>query len=102
MEIDDSVKTFPSHEKFLLVDQTLRASRAIPALIAEGYAKRESVKEFKKFLKDAIGEDNEMINHISFAKAKRYLKNATANKLIDSYQVLGRKLSKLRTNWQKF
>lgn len=102
LEIDDLVKTFPKHEKFLLVDQMLRASRAIPALIAEGYAKRESVKEFKKFLKDSIGEVNEMINHLAFAKAKRYITDGVVEKLIRRYQTVGKKLTRLREKWQKY
>ena len=45
----------------------------------EGYAKRETLPVFKKFLRDAIGEANEMINHIALAKAKKYLKPENAN-----------------------
>lgn len=102
LEIDDSVKFYPTHEKYLLVDQSLRASRAIPALIAEGYAKREFIKEFKKFLKDAIGEVNEMVNHLAFAKAKKYLIGEKADELITRYQIVGRKLSNLKLKWQKY
>lgn len=43
LEIEAIVRTFPKHELYLLVDQARRASRAVPALIAEGYAKRETV-----------------------------------------------------------
>lgn len=73
LEIEKIVKTFPTHELYLLSDQSRRASRAIPALIAEGYAKRETLPVYKKFLRDGIGEANEMINHISLAKALNYI-----------------------------
>lgn len=102
LEIEKAIKLFPSDEKFLLSDQMRRASRAIPALIAEGYAKRESTKEFKKFLKDAIGEANEMINHLSFAKARNYIQLTYVDDLINKYHIVGKKLTKLRVNWQKF
>jgi len=102
LEIEDEVKGFPKYEKFLLVDQSRRASRAIPSLITEGYAKRESVKEFRKYLKDALGEANEMINHLSFAKAKGYIDRDNADELIERYHILGKKISRLRDNWQKF
>lgn len=36
LEIEDLLKTYPPSERFLLIDQSKRASRAIPALIAEG------------------------------------------------------------------
>jgi four helix bundle protein len=102
LEIDEVTKSFPSSEKYLLIDQMIRASRAIPAIIAEGYGRRESAKEFKKYLRDALGEANEMINHLALAKAKKYLNIVKADELISRYNILARKLSKLKDNWQKF
>lgn len=103
IEIEDLVEEFPAKEKFLLSDQMRRASRAIPALIAEGYSKRESVKEFKKFLRDALAEANEMINHLSFAKVRGYIKKpGYVDELIDRYHIIGKKLTRLHDNWQKF
>jgi len=102
LEVEDLVKSFPQDEKYLLVDQARRASRAIPAIIAEGYAKRESLKEFQKFLRDAVAEANEMINHIAFAKAKSYIKPDYADQLIKRYNILGKKLTNLKDKWRKF
>ena len=102
LEVEGFVRRFPSSEKFLLADQLRRASRAVPALISEGYAKRESVKDFRKYLKDALGETNEMINHLSLEKAFGYIDNGPSNDLINRYHVVGKKLSKLKDNWQKF
>lgn len=102
LEIEEIVKTYPKHEQFLLVDQSRRASRAISALIAEGYAKRETLPVFKKFLRDAIGEANEMINHIALAKALGYVKPTKADELIERYHMVGKKLSKLKENWKNY
>ena len=103
IEIEDLVEEFPAKEKFLLSDQMRRASRAIPALIAEGYSKRESVKEFKKFLRDSLAEANEMVNHLSFAKARNYIKKpGYSDDLINRYHIIGKRLTKLHDNWQKF
>ena len=102
IEIDDLLKGFPPEEKFLLVDQMKRASRSIPSLIAEGYAKRESQKEFKKFLRDALAEANEMMNHLAFAKSRKYIDFAKANNLINRYAILGKKLHNLREKWINF
>ena len=63
VEIEMLIRTFPDHEKYLLSDQMRRASRGIPPLIAEGYAKRNSILTFKKFVNDAVGEANEMMSH---------------------------------------
>lgn len=102
IEIDDLLKRFPPEEKFLLVDQMKRASRSIPSLIAEGYAKRESDKEFKKFLRDALAEANEMMNHLAFAKSRKYIYVQTADDLIKRYSIVGKKLTNLRKKWINF
>ena len=73
-EIEELLKSYPASEKFLLVDQMRRASRSIPAQIAEGYARREALKDFQRYLRDCVGESNEMINHILLSKHKRYIK----------------------------
>jgi len=55
----------PESEKFGLKDQSARASKSIPALIAEGYARKNHRKDWQKYLNEAIGECNEMIVHLS-------------------------------------
>lgn len=102
LEVEELLKTYPRNEEYLLVDQSKRASRAVPALIAEGYAKRETLAVFKKYLRDAIGEANEMINHIALAKAKGYLNSGKADELIDRYHKVGKKLSRLKEKWRNF
>ncbi|MBI2442778.1 MAG: four helix bundle protein [Candidatus Levybacteria bacterium] len=103
IEIEELLKLLPLSEKFLLVDQMRRAARAIPALIAEGYARRESLKDFQRYLRECIGESNEMINHLLLAKYKEYIKKpGYADELIERYNVLGRKLTNLKNNWQNF
>ena len=52
IEIEDLLKNFPPAERFLLVDQMRRCCRSIPAQIAEGYGRKDSVKEFQKYLRD--------------------------------------------------
>lgn len=103
LEIEELLKTYPASEKFLLADQMRRASRSIPAQIAEGYARRESIKDFQRYIRDCIGESNEMINHLLLSKYKGYIKKAGyADELIDRYNKLGKKLMNLKNNWQNF
>lgn len=102
IEIDKLLKGFPKHEKYLLIDQMRRASRAIAPLIAEGYAKRSSIKTFQKFLRDCIGEANEMMSHLEIAIRLSYLKECTGDKLIERYYILGKKLTNLKNNWQNY
>jgi four helix bundle protein len=103
LEIDELLKTYPADEKFLLTDQSKRASRAIPPLIAEGYARRESIKDFQKYLRESVGEANEMMSHLLLAKHKKYIKKpGLAEELIERYNILGKKLTNLKNNWQNF
>lgn len=102
LEIDELLKTFPAEERYLLIDQSKRVSRSIPAQIAEGYARREALKDFQRYLRDCIGEANEMINHLLLAKHKKYLLDVHADELINRYTILGKKLSNLKNNWQNY
>lgn len=103
IEIEELLKTFPQSERFLLVDQMKRNCRAIPALIAEGYARRESIKDFQRHLRECIGESNEMINHLMLCKHKRYIHKAGyVDELIGRYNVLGKKLMNLKNKWQNY
>ena len=103
LEIEELLKTYPSSEKFLLTDQMRRASRSIPAQLAEGYARREAIKDFQRYIRDCIGESNEMINHLLLSKHKGYIKKpGYAEELIERYNKLGKKLMNLKNNWQNF
>lgn len=103
VEVEDLLKNFPREEQYLLTDQVRRSCRAIPALIAEGWSKRESIKEFQKFLRDAIGEANEMINHLMLAKHKNYVKDSDyCEQLLQRYEILVKKMTNLKNNWRVF
>lgn len=43
--------------------QIVNSAEAVPPLIAEGFAKKDSAKEFKRFLKIALGSSDETITH---------------------------------------
>lgn len=102
IEIEELLRRFPHSEKFLLVDQMRRCSRSIPAQIAEGYGRKDSIKEFQKYLRDCIGEANEMVNHLMVSRYKRYLEKDKADEFIRRYNQLGKKLYNLKNNWQSF
>jgi four helix bundle protein len=103
VEIEDLVKTYPKYELYLLTDQSRRASRSVPALIAEGWAKRRSIRSFQKYLRDAIGECNEMMTHLDQADKFSYIKKQGYGKeLIERYDQLAGKIHSLKDNWQNY
>lgn len=64
--------TYPSEEKFGIVNQLRRASASISANIAEGYA-RVSKKEKARFLEVAYGSLMEVLNFLLLSKELAYL-----------------------------
>ncbi|MBU1146939.1 MAG: four helix bundle protein, partial [Candidatus Omnitrophica bacterium] len=61
----DVLPKLPREEYFDLKDQLRRSAKAIPRLIAEGYAKRHQNKGFQKYIDDAMTESNETIVSLS-------------------------------------
>ena len=97
------VPKLPQEEKYDLADQMRRACKKPPALIAEGYAKKNHKKEWKKYLDDAIGECNEMIVHLSCAVDiyPEYIDSALCKELIKVYDIAGKQLYRLAESWQE-
>ena len=79
-----------------------RASKSIPANIAEGFSKRESVKEFRQYMRTAMGSANEMETHLRIAGRLGYAEGVELDELVDGYNHIGRQLNRLITNWRRF
>lgn len=101
-EIEKIVRKWPPYEKFQLTDQSRRASRAVPALVAEGWSKRRTVRSFRKYMNDAVGESNEMMSHLELARRFGYISQEKAKRLIERYDQLAAKLHRLKNNWQNY
>lgn len=93
----------PVFEKYDLVDQIRRASKAPIAIIAEGYARKNYQKDWLKYINEAIGESNEMIAHLSICRdiyGEKFDKNIL-NSLIKEYDICGKQLYRLGQSWSK-
>ena len=55
------IPKLPYCERYDLRDQLSRSCKAIPRLIAEGYAKKHQKAGFQKYIDDALAECNETI-----------------------------------------
>lgn len=97
------IPKLPKEEKYDLANQMRRACKAPPALIAEGYAKKNYKKDWSKYLNDAIGECNEMIVHLSCCKDVyfSYVDIKICQELIQTYDLCGKQLYRLKESWQK-
>lgn len=93
----------PTAEKFDLIDQLKRSSKAIPRLIAEGYGKRHQRKGFQKYLDDAISETNETVVGLQYIidLYSDLVNKDSVKKLMEEYRITGKQLYRLRQAWDK-
>ena len=98
------IPNLPQTEKFDLTDQLSRSCKAIPRLIAEGYAKRHQKLGFQKYLDDALAESNETL--VSLEQVKDIYGHLIDKKLCDEliklYDKSSRQIYTLSKTWQDF
>jgi four helix bundle protein len=102
--MEEIVSKLPEREKYDLTDQLSRACKAIPRLIAEGYAKRHQRAGFQKYIDDAMSESNEMVVSLSQSRDiyPAYINVKRCDELIDVYDKTGRQLYRLGESWNNF
>lgn len=98
------IPRLPKEERFDLTDQLRRSCKAPPALLAEGFAKRYQIRQWRKYLDDAIGECNETINHLSVCNDLygNCINISACTNLINDYNIANKQLFRLRETWQDF
>jgi four helix bundle protein len=98
-ELDEKVfeetKRWPRDEKFALIDQIRRSSRAVGANLAEAWAKRRYPAHFLSKLTDADGELQETMHWLGRAAAYACLTSEKHQALETSCRVIGAKLGKM-------
>jgi four helix bundle protein len=102
MSIFNESKAFPKDERYSLTDQIRRSSRSIAANIAEGFRKRQYPNMFVSKLADADGEATETQVWLDFACDCGYLSRERRDELVAGYEEVGRMLSSMMTNPEKF
>ena len=98
------IPKLPPHEKDDLCPQMRRASKAAPALLAEGFAKRYKEKHWKKYLEDSQGECNEMIHHLSTCidLYPGFVNVETCKQLIEIYDLSCKQLNNVIKKWKNY
>ena len=101
LRVHKTTLNFPDFERHELASQMRRASKSIALNIGEGYARRVSADDFKRFLTMSIGSCDEMKILIEFCKDLDYISMESYHELIDGYEQVGKMLYRLHQNWQK-
>jgi four helix bundle protein len=85
-ELQDRSRTWPTSEKYAIIDQIRRSSRSVCANIAEAWFKRRYPDHFVSKLSDASSEAAETIVWIDFAQEYGYLDADDAAELEKKYR----------------
>ena len=102
MTLFEITKTFPSEERFSLVDQMRRSSRSVCSNIAEAWRKRRYPAVFRNKLTDAMQEASETQSWLEFSAACRYLDDAQYSELDKEYENIIGMLSRMESMPNKF
>lgn len=102
MQIFRETIQFPKEEKFSLIDQMRRSSRAVCSAIAEAYRKRMYEAYFVNKLTDADSENSETLVWLEFAESCSYMTTTKRNELEKLNLEIGRMLNSMIENPEKF
>ncbi len=92
-------KRLPPAEQYELARQLRRAARSIPANIVEGWGKRASTPEFKRYLQIAIGSCDETRMWLDLSKDEGYIPEGEVKEIKERYNRIGAMLSSLWKQW---
>lgn len=88
-------KSFPREERYSLIDQIRRSSRAVKAMIAEAWARRRYKAAFVNKIDEALGEAYESQSWLDDALDVGYLSKQDFEELDKRYDVIGAMLSRM-------
>lgn len=102
IQISKLTPSFPKDERYVLCDQMRRASRSIPANIAEAWAKRKYPKSFVSTLIIAHGEEMEMEVWLDMALDLGYINKQTHESFLTKYIEISKMLTSMINQPGKF
>lgn len=85
LKVFELSKSFPKEETYSMTDQMRRASRAVHAMIAEGWRRRRYEATFCCKLNEAEGEAAETQSWLESAVGCKYVDRETATPLYQEY-----------------
>ena len=88
-------KGFPREEMYSLTDQIRRASRAVGAILAEGWARRRYKAAFINKVNESLAEAMETQAWLDHALACEYIDKKQHRELDDAWQHIGAMLNRM-------
>jgi four helix bundle protein len=100
LQLHKMTNEFPDFERYEMGRQLRKAAMSIPMNIAEGYGKKESEKDFKRFLQVSLGSCNEVAVLLDMSKDLGYIEQKKYEEFSQRYEVLGRRIYTLIQKWK--
>ena len=95
LEIHRTSLELPKIEQYGLADQIRRASKSIAVNLAEGYGKRRSKAEYRRYIQIAIGSADEMRVWVRYLYDLKYIDHLQWQEWREEYQQIARMLNGL-------
>jgi len=102
IEIFSASKSFPKEETYSLIDQIRRSSRSVCTSLAEAYRKKIYPANFVSKITDCDAENSETGVWLDFSLACIYITLEQHNSFISRNEEIGRLLSHMRNNPDKY
>ena len=102
MRIYEITKSFPAGEKYALIDQIRRSSRAVCSNLSEAWRKRKYIAVFKNKLTDSMQEASETQSWLEFCVACNYIEKALFEELDNEYEGIISMINAMEKNAVKF
>ena len=100
LEVHKLSLKFPGYEQPELGGQIRRATKSIPMNIAEGFGRRSSTAELKRFLSIARGSCDEVSVQLEYCKDLQYITEAEYARFVEYYAEVGKMLTGMIKKWQ--
>lgn len=100
--IYEMTASFPKEERYALTDQIRRSSRAVAALIAEGWARRRYQAAFVNKMNEALGEAMETQAWLDHARMANLISEEAYRAADDAWQHIGGKLRRMEQRAESF
>ena len=100
LEIHKITVKFPVQERRELGSQLRRAATSVPINIAEGYGRKRSPEDFRRFLVIALGSNNEVSVILDLVRDLGYLQEEIHLKLARENTEIGKGINKLIQVWR--
>lgn len=100
LDISKLTKVFPALEQFELARQLRRVARLIPANVVEGWAKRASAQEFKRYLQVAIGSCDEVQMWLEMSRDEGFIQPEKYEEFHHRFNRIGAMLGSLWKRWR--